>query len=106
MSYYEKGERPGKIQIPKPYLASYDLLVWIPAWKGHSMKKNYLLAGILIMTLLLFLGIGSFMDAAAAQVTIDTPMDKPTTKATNTSTTKPTATPTPTVKPTNTPTTP
>ena len=44
------------------------------------MKKNYLLAAILIITLLLSLGIGSFMDDAAAQLQIDTPTLKPTTK--------------------------
>jgi hypothetical protein len=67
------------------------------------MKKNYLLAIILIITLLFSLGIGSFMDAAAAQLQIDTPTLKPTLKATNTPPPKPTNTPT--VKPTNTPTT-
>ena len=66
------------------------------------MKKNYLLAGILITTLLLFLGIGSFLEADAAQLQIETPTLKPTLKATNTP--PPKLTSTPTVKPTNTPT--
>ena len=62
------------------------------------MKKKYLLAVILIITLLVSLGIGSFMDAAAAHLQIDTPTLKPTTKATNTP--LPKLTSTPTVKPT------
>ena len=79
------------------------------------MKKNYLLAVILIIALFLSLGIGSLIDAAA-QLQIDTPTLKPTVKATNTPlpkltstpTVKPTlkATDTPLPKPTNTPTTP
>ena len=55
------------------------------------MKRNYLLAAILVVTLLLSLGIGSFM-AASAQV-FDTPTVKPTLKATNTPEAKPTNTP-------------
>jgi hypothetical protein len=66
------------------------------------MKKNYLFAATLIITLVLSLGIGSFMDAAAAQLQIDTPTLKPTIKATNTP--LPKLTSTPTLKPTNTPT--
>jgi hypothetical protein len=54
------------------------------------MKKDYLLAAILVVTLLLSLGIGSFMDASA-QV-LDTPTMKPTLKATNTPQAKPTNT--------------
>ena len=95
-----------------------DLLVQMPAWKGYGMKKIYLLAAILPITLLFFLGIGSYMDASAAQIPTDTPTLKPTIKATNTPPAKPTntltntptntptATPTntPTLKPTNTPT--
>jgi hypothetical protein len=72
------------------------------------MKTNYLLAVILIITLLLSLGISSFMDADAAQLQIDTPTLKPTLKVTNTPPPKVTSTPTatetpidaPTVKPT------
>ena len=66
------------------------------------MKKNYLLAVVLIITLLFSFGIGSFMDAAAAQLQIATPTLKPTLKATNTM--PPKVTSTPTVKPTDTPT--
>jgi hypothetical protein len=66
------------------------------------MKKNYLLAVLLITTLLLSLGLGAFIDAAAAQLDVNTPTLKPTTKATNTP--QPKVTSTPTVKPTDTPT--
>jgi hypothetical protein len=55
------------------------------------MKRNYLLAAILVATLLLSLRIGSFMDASA-QV-LDTPTVKPILKATNTPQAKPTNTP-------------
>ena len=48
------------------------------------MKKNYVLAATLIITLFLSLGIGAFMDADAATLQIDTPTLKPTVKATNT----------------------
>jgi hypothetical protein len=65
------------------------------------MKKDYLLAVIIVITVLFFLGIGSFMDADAAQLQIDTPTLKPTVKATNTP--PPKLTSTPTVKPTDTP---
>ena len=83
-----------------------DLLVRSPAEKGHSMKKIYLLAVILPIALLFFLGIGSFLDADAAQIPTDTPTLKPTVKATNTQPPKVTNTPTdtPTTKPSNTPT--
>jgi hypothetical protein len=78
------------------------------------MKKNYLLAVILIIALVSSLGMSSFMDADAAQLQIDTPTLKPTVKATDTPLPKPTSTPTvkptlkasdtPLPKPTNTPT--
>lgn len=64
------------------------------------MKKNYLLAAILVIALFFSVGIGSFMDADAAQLQIDTPALKPTVKATNTP--LPKVTRTPTVKPSNT----
>ena len=77
----------------------------IPAKKGHSVKKNYLPAVILIIALFLSLGIGAFMDADAAQLESDTPTLKPTVKVTNTPPSKLTSTPTvkPTVKATNSP---
>ena len=46
------------------------------------MKKIYLLAVILPITLLFFVGMGSFMDAAAAQIPTNSPTEKPTRKAT------------------------
>jgi hypothetical protein len=69
------------------------------------MKKIYLLAVILPITLLFLLGIGSFLAADAAQIESDTPTLKPTTKVTNTPPAKLTNTPTlkPTTKVTNTP---
>lgn len=55
------------------------------------MKMNYFLADIRMVTLLLSLGIGSFMDASA-QV-LDTSTVRPTFTATNTPQAKPTNTP-------------
>ena len=69
------------------------------------MKKSSLLATILILAFVLSLGLASFIDAAAAELLIDTPTAKPTTKVTNTPAPKLTSTPTtkPPAKVTNTP---